>query len=208
MCQHALADAVAAAGGPAGPSDGAAPRADTLTPRALKALDSARASAGEREPRTVHLLGTVIGGEQNLARAVLSALDIEPDDVLDEARALLRRDPSSVGPMDDVVPRAVAEAERMGHNYVGTEHLLVALSDGPAEELVTMTLNRMGATPEALRIGVRTALAGWAHRPGDPHPQRVVRTDPRRARGHPAAPRPDREGLSSPASDHPSATPR
>ena len=62
-----------------------------------------------------------------------------------------------------VLALARKEADRFHHNYVGTEHLLIALSDGPAEELVTMTLNRMGATPEALRIGVRTALAGWAH---------------------------------------------
>jgi ATP-dependent Clp protease ATP-binding subunit ClpA len=162
VCQHALADAVAAAGGPTTPLNGAA-RADSLTPRAHQALEAARVSAGERDPRTVHLLGTVIGGEQNLARAVLTALDIEPDDVIDEVRALMRRDPSSLGPMDDVVPRAVEEAERMGHNYVGTEHLLIALSNGPDEELVTTTLRTMGATPEALRVGVRTALAGWAH---------------------------------------------
>ena len=159
VCQHALADAVAAAGGPTAPAGDSS----RLTPRAEAAIAAARSTAGERPARTVHLLGAIIGGEANLGTSVLRALDIEPEDVIVEVRALLRRDPHSVGALDDVLPRAAEEAVRLGHNYIGTEHLLVALADGPPEELVAATLTRMGASAEALRTGVRTALAGWAH---------------------------------------------
>jgi ATP-dependent Clp protease ATP-binding subunit ClpA len=162
VCQHALADAVAAAEGPT-PEAGIGAGEAKLTERAQKALDAARASAGDSAPRTPHLLGALLGEGPNLGRAILGALDIEPGDVIDEVRALLRRDPDSAGPMADVPPRAVDEAQHLGHNYVGTEHLLIALSNGPVDELVAATLTKMGATPESLRIGVRTALAGWAH---------------------------------------------
>ncbi|HEY2297945.1 MAG TPA: Clp protease N-terminal domain-containing protein [Jatrophihabitans sp.] len=162
VCQHALADAVAAAGGPAA-SSGASSGMSRVTPRAEGAIEAARDSAGDRRARTVHLLAAIIGREPNLGLSVLKALDIEPDDVTDEVRALLRRDPDSVGDLDDVLPRAVEEAARLGHNHVGTEHLLIALASGPSDESVAATLTRMGASADALRTGVRTALAGWAH---------------------------------------------
>ena len=157
VCQHALADAVAAAGEPSATES----NPDRLTDRARTAIASARSAAGDGEPTTVDLFDGLIAEGTNLAISVLTALDIEVADVADEVHAMARRHPA--GPMEVVLSRAVHEAHGLGHNFVGCEHLLIALAAGPPDELVAATLTRMGADANALRGAVRAALAGWAH---------------------------------------------
>jgi ATP-dependent Clp protease ATP-binding subunit ClpC len=56
-----------------------------------------------------------------------------------------------------VLELAVEEARRMGHHYIGTEHLLLALvrhNEGVAIDI----LNEMGVTPEEIRKQTRRAL--------------------------------------------------
>ncbi|MFF5294774.1 Clp protease N-terminal domain-containing protein [Paractinoplanes globisporus] len=60
------------------------------------------------------------------------------------------------------VELAVGEAIGLGHNYVGCEHLLIALAaetDGTAGEL----LRARGADGRAVRRAVAAAIAGYAH---------------------------------------------
>jgi len=57
---------------------------------------------------------------------------------------------------------SVGEAIGLGHNYVGCEHLLVALAaetDGVAGDL----LRSRGADARSVRRAVAAALAGYAH---------------------------------------------
>jgi hypothetical protein len=58
----------------------------------------------------------------------------------------------------EVVVRAQAEARSLGHGWIGTEHLLLAIVSQPATPGV-QTLLRLGVTPEAVR-DVLTRLAG------------------------------------------------
>ncbi|MEV0147864.1 MULTISPECIES: Clp protease N-terminal domain-containing protein [unclassified Nonomuraea] len=55
------------------------------------------------------------------------------------------------------------EALRLGHNYVGTEHVLLgvlSLDDGPAAHPVATVLEGLGVTKEAAEREIREALAG------------------------------------------------
>jgi hypothetical protein len=165
VCQHALADAVAASGMPAASAQftRSGPNPARLTDRARTAIDTARGAAGAHDPTTVDLLDGLAAEGANLGVAVLAALDIEMTDLVEEVHALARAGKPTAAPLDEATARAVGEALRLGHDYVGCEHLLLGLASGPDDELVAATLARMGADVTTLRQGVRTALAGWTH---------------------------------------------
>jgi ATP-dependent Clp protease ATP-binding subunit ClpA len=55
---------------------------------------------------------------------------------------------------------AVTEAVDMGHNYIGTEHLLLAFFGQP-ESLGTQVLVGLGASQDVVRAEVIEALAGF-----------------------------------------------
>lgn len=136
------------------------PRADTepldqnqgfsrFTPRARAAVVHARNSARDARHSEItpdHLLLGLLADTESLAIALLSAQGLTPEDV----RAAVALKPSIDGPALDLVPfssRAkkvleltFREALRLGHNYIGSEHLLLALLesedvDGPLRGL-------------------------------------------------------------------------
>jgi ATP-dependent Clp protease ATP-binding subunit ClpC len=119
---------------------------------------------------TEHLLLGLLREEEGLAARVLESLDIE----LDEVRAQVVR---IVGEGDEVVagqipftPRAkkilewsLREALELGHNYIGTEHVLLGLmreNEGVAVEV----LNGFAADAEKVRSEILRLLSG----PGRP----------------------------------------
>jgi hypothetical protein len=146
-----------------------------LTARARKVIVAAR-SAASRQGRTAGALDVVaelIEEGHNLALVVLASMDVEPADLLDEARAVeavRRRDASISGPAIDpvgpgstlpaIIERGAAEAVGLGHNYVGTEHLLLGFVSGPADDPVVAALRTMGADVDSMRTAVRSCLAG------------------------------------------------
>ena len=67
------------------------------------------------------------------------------------------------------IERAVAEALGLGHNYVGTEHLLLSLFGEPAALAATI-LGASGATYDQVRARVIEKLSGYA----SPQPWSVV----------------------------------
>jgi ATP-dependent Clp protease ATP-binding subunit ClpC len=156
VCQQALADAVAASQGIGSSSAGE----DSLTRRAAGVVAAARdAAAGE--PTTVDLVGamTESGG---LALSVLEAADIAPEDLHDELVARQARD-GGAGSLDEVLTLAVEQSRGLGHSYVGTEHLLLALTAGPTRELARRTLADMGLKHEQALRGVATALSAYTY---------------------------------------------
>lgn len=160
VCQRALADAVAAVDGPAAAATGAgaAPSLDRLTNRAQQAVAAAHALARgqHREAGSVDLVAGLVEEGHNLALTVLAALDIEPADLLDEARGR-----GGAGrPLAAVLGDAVAQALDLAHNYVGCEHLLLGLVDGPAEDPAAAALATLGLNRDAVRAAVVAALAG------------------------------------------------
>lgn len=124
-----------------------------FTPRARNAVVAAQNhahAAGNREITPDHLLLGLLDDPQALATALLKAQGVEPD-TLRAAVALPERsaDLPALIPFDGPAKKALEltfrEALRLGHNYIGTEHLLLALleqedRDGP--------LHRAGLTKD------------------------------------------------------------
>lgn len=54
-------------------------------------------------------------------------------------------------PARGAVARAQDEARRLGHGYIGCEHLLIALAGGPEDDLAASAMRRAGLSADALR---------------------------------------------------------
>ncbi|GAA1848291.1 hypothetical protein GCM10009836_29970 [Pseudonocardia ailaonensis] len=158
VCQQALADAVRAAGG-APPAAGGADMSGTpgwnrFTARARTAVKGALAA---EPPTTTALLAAIVDEGENLALTVLATLDVEPPDLLAEARGL-----GEPTPLADALERSTTEALRLEHNYIGCEHLLLGLATGPQDDAVVRALTSTGLTADRLRLAVSAAVAGVA----------------------------------------------
>jgi ATP-dependent Clp protease ATP-binding subunit ClpC len=165
VCQQALADAVAAARTRVSnaESSGADGLSRNFTKRAYGVLADAEraAEAAGEEPSTVHLVAALV--ESNgLAVTVLSAADIVPEDVVDELRGRAK-DGARADALQTLEERAVEQARGLGHSYVGTEHLLLAVTGGSRNELGAKTLRDMGLTHDRALQGVVTALSAYEY---------------------------------------------
>jgi ATP-dependent Clp protease ATP-binding subunit ClpA len=166
VCQQALADAVARSQIGQPTPEGISSRDDlsrSFTKRAYGVLadaEKAAQQAGEK-PTSVHLVAAVV--ESNgLAVTVLSAADIDPEDVVAEVQGRAR-DGGQAEALEQVAERAVEQARGLGHSYVGTEHLLLAVTSGSRNELAAKTLREMGLTHERALQGVVTALSAYEY---------------------------------------------
>ncbi|XVU23219.1 Clp protease N-terminal domain-containing protein [Actinoplanes sp. CA-054009] len=131
--------------------------------------------AAERgEPVTTGaLLHGILAEGDNLALQILTAMDIPPTTLTAPEAAEATGD--ATGPRFSrfaaiALELAVGEAIGLGHNYVGCEHLLIALAaepDGAAGEI----LRARGADARATRRAVSAALAGYAHLRANRAPQ-------------------------------------
>ena len=109
---------------------------------------------------TEHLLLALFEVPDGLAARVLAAAGITRADVETQVLARIKSGSGPEGGKLPFTPRAkaavrgaVEEALRLGHDYVGTEHLLLGLlTDG--ESVAAQVLSNMGATAES--IGART----------------------------------------------------
>ncbi|MFD9532971.1 Clp protease N-terminal domain-containing protein [Streptomyces sp. NPDC060010] len=137
-----------------------------FTPRArnvvMTAQNEARA-AGNTEIRTEHLVLGLLADPESLAAQALRAQRVETDDVRAAAGAAL---PEAVAEVPDLVPfdagakkaleLTFREALRLGHNFVGTEHLLLALLELENGEGV---LSGLGVDKAGVEATVTEALA-------------------------------------------------
>ncbi|MEU9719110.1 Clp protease N-terminal domain-containing protein [Streptomyces sp. NPDC047976] len=108
-----------------------------FTPRArnvvMSAQNEARA-AGNAEIRTEHLLLGLLGETEGLAAHVFASGGVSPEDLRTAATAALppaQPEVPELVPFDanakKVLELTFREALRLGHGYVGTEHILLAL---------------------------------------------------------------------------------
>lgn len=177
ICQRALDQAVrrvnsirSAVLSDTGPED-LATRLPNFTERARTTLRLAVRQAREQgapEVGTEHLLGGLLDEGGNLGLQVLQVLEIHPDRLTHE---LARVSPAVAaeeagrrfsGPAANALELTATEAIGMQHNYIGCEHLLVALAlepDGTAGKV----LRSLGADARAVRRTVSAAVAGYAH---------------------------------------------
>jgi hypothetical protein len=140
---------------------------ERLTPRAHRVLAIAEDEAvalRQAEVGTEHLLLALLRERRGLAARGLRDLGVEPDQLGQRIRARLpiadisSDQPVTLGPAArGAVEMARAEARRLHHDYVGTEHLLLGLlrhGEGPA----FVTLSGIGVTLERARRQIITLL--------------------------------------------------
>jgi ATP-dependent Clp protease ATP-binding subunit ClpC len=139
---------------------------DRFTQRARRVLSLAHQEAErmhQREIGTEHLLLGLLQEEGGVAGRVLRDLGLEEERVremieriLPPGRIISDRVQLSAG-TEKVIRNAVEEARKLGHQYIGTEHLLLGLvleTDGPAADV----LRRLGVSSEQVRRQTRRVL--------------------------------------------------
>jgi hypothetical protein len=143
-----------------------------FTPRAKSAVTASQDEARARHHSTVEtehiLLGLFASAGGNVATVVLEGMGIDREAV---ARAVDELVPSGEGSPRGHVPfskrakktleLALRESLRLGHNYVGCEHILLALArveDGTASRVLT----DLGATHDRLEQAIREHLRSIA----------------------------------------------
>jgi len=142
-----------------------------FTERAQKALYFAREeakNAGYPYVGTEHLLIGLIREGEGVAARVLAAIGLDVDKVRSAIAQIVE---AGKGPVTDepaLTPRSkrvlelsVDEARRMGHNYLGTEHLLLGLVR-EGEGVAAHILNAYGADNRKVRTMVANLLGGQA----------------------------------------------
>jgi ATP-dependent Clp protease ATP-binding subunit ClpC len=114
---------------------------------------------------TEHLLLGIVHEGQGVAARTLESLDIRLSAVRHAVERELTRGPSPPAGAPQFTPRAkqaledaLRESMQLGHNYIGTEHLLLGLlrNDGSTAARV---LNELGASFERAREEVVAVLA-------------------------------------------------
>lgn len=141
---------------------------ERFTQRARKVLSIAEADAirfKHTYTGTQHLLLGLMREEGGIASRVLLG-ELKLDIAKVEAIVVGKRHPSELEPntRPDLAPGtkkalelAVDESRRMGHHYIGTEHLLLGLLRQPESDAVYI-LKQLGVNPEEVRRVVRRVL--------------------------------------------------
>ncbi len=189
VCQRALEEALRTAGSvreslrrpPSAEGSGVYSR---LTDRARQVLLLAEAQARQRQhghTGTEHLLLGMLDEGGNLGLRVLAHVGVDPADVRAEIEGVMATALDQVDPPPErapftprakkIIELAMQEALKLGHNYIGCEHLLLALAveDGG---LAGHVLRSMGVEPTVTRRAVTTLLA--AHPPAPPSLDQVA----------------------------------
>lgn len=143
-----LSDAARLAIREAGWRRGLSAMGDLFTDRARRVLQRANDEAVERgagEIRPIHLLLGVLRVADGRATLILRTLGIDPDRAYEVADRIVGHGRESApggrglsASAKGVLEAATAEANRLDHHYVGTEHLLLGLLDdqgSPAAEV-------------------------------------------------------------------------
>jgi ATP-dependent Clp protease ATP-binding subunit ClpA len=148
---------------------------DKFTERARKVLALAQREAWRAQSldiRTEHLLFGLVAEGEGIAAQALSALGLDRVQLQmfsvtwsqGGQRQAPRGHSAETGPAvlseesKAVIEHGIAQARRMKHAYVGTEHLLLGLLDVP-ECAASRLLETRGYAPEAIRAQVKHVLA-------------------------------------------------
>lgn len=137
-------------------------RFDKLTIKSQEAVQSAQRIAeqkGNQQVDVEHLLSALIDQDEGVVNLILKKLGADPKVIRKELEKELDRLPKVSGSgaiaqiyitqrLSDTFERAMKEAERLKDEYVSTEHLIIAISDGdgPSKEI----LKRAGVTKDRI----------------------------------------------------------
>ncbi len=132
---------------------------DRLTEKAKIVLDYAAKAAlelGQNYVGTEHLLVGLIRENDGVAGKIMEANGVTDERVIEKIDTLIGTGEPIEGVNPDATPRtkrvlqnSYIEARRLGHNYVGTEHILIAvLREG--ESIAVKILLELGISPQKL----------------------------------------------------------
>jgi ATP-dependent Clp protease ATP-binding subunit ClpC len=140
---------------------------ERFTQRARRVLSLAQEEADRLQHNyigTEHLLLGLMREEGGVAGRVLRDLGLEPRRVEELVERLTRASTRTGSQQAELSPGtkkvlelAVDEARRMGHHYIGTEHLLLGLVR-QTEGVALDVLKRLGISPEEIRRQTRKVL--------------------------------------------------
>ncbi|MCW5935943.1 MAG: ATP-dependent chaperone ClpB [Fimbriimonadaceae bacterium] len=147
-------------------------RFDKLTIKAQEAFQDAQRVAADAEVQAIepeHLLAALLADPEGVPAALLGKAGVAPAAVLGQAHEEVAKQPkvsgagathgASVGSrLQTVMNNAFREADRLGDEYVSTEHLLLAIVDdsGPAGRI----LKSNGVTEKALEAAIGDVRGG------------------------------------------------
>ncbi len=141
---------------------------DRFTKRARRVLTRAQEEARNLNHRyigTEHLLLGLVAEEGSVAVRVLHELGIASDQVRQSVERMVGRGTRPLYTQPTLTPRtkrvielSVDEARRLGHHYIGTEHLLLGLVR-EGEGVAVDVLRQLGATPEKLEERITQIVA-------------------------------------------------
>jgi ATP-dependent Clp protease ATP-binding subunit ClpA len=145
---------------------------ERFTDRARRVLVLAQDEARELEHDflgTEHLLLGMVTEGEGLAAVALTQLGVELDTIRAKVTSIVKPGaPGTASGAPPFTPRAkkvlelaLKEALQLGHNYIGTEHLLLGLIR-EGEGVASQVLIALGMTPDKVRTKVIQLLAGYA----------------------------------------------
>jgi ATP-dependent Clp protease ATP-binding subunit ClpC len=168
---------------------------ERFTQRARRVLSLAHQEAERTRHNligTEHLLIGLVEEEGGVAGRVLREMGLEASRVREMVARVGMPGTESDGKIElsadtqQVLEYAIEEARRLGHHYIGTEHLLLALvrSEGVALEV----LRRMGATPDEIRRQIRRVLQESSNPTPPPAPAAAGQREQQRQAQNPKTP--------------------
>jgi ATP-dependent Clp protease ATP-binding subunit ClpC len=140
---------------------------EQFTQRARRVLSLAHQEAEKMRQEAIsteHLLMGLIQEEGGVAGRVLRDLGLEQDRIREMVERLGGLGDSSAKRLDltpgvqQVLEFAIEEARQMGHHYIGTEHILLALIRSD-KGLANEALKKLGITAEQIRRQTRRVLS-------------------------------------------------
>ena len=140
---------------------------DRFTKRARRVLTTAQEEARRLNHRfigTEHILLGLVAEQGGMAMRVLVEMSITAEQVRRTVERTVGRgtrpatmQPSLTPRTKRVIELSVDEARKLGHHYIGTEHLLLGLVR-EGEGVAVDVLKRLGATPERIRSEINRML--------------------------------------------------
>ena len=138
---------------------------ERFTQRARRVLSLAHQEAErarQNKIETDHLLLALMEEEGGVAGRVLRELGMDSDRMREIVERVSGSGDYTGGKIElapetqSVLEQAVEEARRLGHHYIGTEHILLGLvrGEGPAMDV----LRKLGVTPDQIRRQTRRVL--------------------------------------------------
>jgi PII-like signaling protein len=131
-----------------------------LTDTASQIIDAAKASAASSRRvyiDSVDVLLVILRDPDGIARSALTNLGLDCRVVVRSLRDVVNRDETSDAFQTDLETKSLAAAKWLGHNYVSTEHLLLALCE-IRPSAATDILMRLGVLPRDVCKEVLTIL--------------------------------------------------